>query len=97
MAGNFELFADAAGKFLWRREAGNGEIIAKAHATTQPFGHLVSTSPVAMHGVITRATPNGSDITRGPVRNSAVGTGPRAGVPTIGDSAPRDRSLRTPG
>ncbi|MGS2811352.1 YegP family protein [Nocardia sp. MW-W600-9] len=32
MAGKFEIFADAAGKFRWRLEAGNGEIIAQSQA-----------------------------------------------------------------
>lgn len=32
MAGKFELFADAAGKFRWRLKAGNGEIIAQSQA-----------------------------------------------------------------
>ncbi|MEV6655436.1 YegP family protein [Nocardia fluminea] len=32
MAGKFELFDDAAGKFRWRLKAGNGEIIAQSQA-----------------------------------------------------------------
>ncbi|MFE6925466.1 YegP family protein [Nocardia sp. NPDC057663] len=32
MAGKFEIFADAVGKFRWRLKAGNGEIIAQSQA-----------------------------------------------------------------
>ncbi|MGW5575790.1 YegP family protein [Nocardia thailandica] len=32
MAGKFEIFADAAGKFRWRLKAGNGEVIAASQA-----------------------------------------------------------------
>ncbi|GGN65951.1 YegP family protein [Nocardia rhizosphaerihabitans] len=32
MAGKFEIFADAAGKFRWRLKAGNSEIIAQSQA-----------------------------------------------------------------
>ena len=28
MAGKFEIFADAAGKYRWRLKAGNGEVVA---------------------------------------------------------------------
>ncbi|MEU3010098.1 YegP family protein [Nocardia asteroides] len=32
MAGKFEIFTDASGKFRWRLKAGNGEIIAQSQA-----------------------------------------------------------------
>ncbi|WP_043660319.1 YegP family protein [Nocardia thailandica] len=32
MAGKFEIFTDAAGKFRWRLKAGNGEVIAASQA-----------------------------------------------------------------
>ncbi|MGW0184053.1 YegP family protein [Nocardia sp. NPDC003345] len=32
MAAKFELYSDAAGKFRWRLEAGNGETIAASQA-----------------------------------------------------------------
>ncbi|MEU3011924.1 YegP family protein [Nocardia asteroides] len=32
MAGKFEIFSDASGKFRWRLKAGNGEIIASSQA-----------------------------------------------------------------
>ncbi|WP_306362097.1 DUF1508 domain-containing protein [Nocardia sp. CC227C] len=32
MSGKFEIFCDASGKFRWRLEAGNGEIVAQSQA-----------------------------------------------------------------
>ena len=32
MAGKYELYTDASGKFRWRLKAGNGEIIATGEA-----------------------------------------------------------------
>lgn len=32
MAGKFEVFTDAAGKYRWRLKAGNGEVIAASQA-----------------------------------------------------------------
>jgi uncharacterized protein YegP (UPF0339 family) len=40
MAGKFELFTDAAGKYRFRLKAGNGEIIAVGEAYESKAGAL---------------------------------------------------------
>jgi uncharacterized protein YegP (UPF0339 family) len=40
MAGKFELYTDAAGKFRFRLKAGNGEIIAVGEAYESKAGAL---------------------------------------------------------
>jgi uncharacterized protein len=40
MAGKFELYTDAAGKFRFRLKAGNGEIIAVGEAYDSKAGAL---------------------------------------------------------
>jgi uncharacterized protein YegP (UPF0339 family) len=40
MAGKFEVYADAAGKFRFRLKAGNGEIIAVGEAYETKTGAL---------------------------------------------------------
>ena len=38
MAGKFEIFADAAGKFRWRLKAGNNEVVAQSQAYESKYG-----------------------------------------------------------